>query len=438
MNKLHITAADIAAHYAILDDIGNLGPGRGFLRAPYSDAESQAMAYFEGIATNSGLRSRYDSIGNLIIETPGHFEQWIETGSHLDTVPEGGNFDGCAGVVAGFTAIALIWKQTTPLRKGLRLRIFRGEESACFGIASIGSRAAFGVLPASALQQCWQGKSLATAMQEQHANPSAIESGKAALTERECNRIDAFIELHIEQGKVLQQQHLEIGIVTSIRGSKRNWVTLKGVFDHSGATPMGAHYRHDCNLAMAYMQVRLDDLLRNFAGQAEDLVQTVGIINSHDGMNQRHNISNNAVSKISGAACFSFEVRGANISMVDQYCRQAFTLIEQTAREFGISAAIETFSDQAGVATLDHAIRQQLADGCAMLNFSHREMASGAWHDAGTCAQHQRNDGSTIPTGMIFIPCRDGISHSPDEHATTRQIANGASLLAICMQQLAT
>lgn len=365
------------------------------------------MLYFSQCAEACGLSHRVDAIGNLIIETTSISGQWIETGSHVDTVPGGGNYDGLAGVVAGFEALKAIRHSIRTLKHGLRLRIWRGEESAAFGIASIGSRAAFGQLPPASLSMTCRGKTLADAMTDQGINPNIIEQGRPAIATDELDSINAYIELHIEQGKVLESQLREIGIVTAIRGSRRSWVSLRGTFDHSGATPMGCDYRHDCNLAMAHMHVRLDQLLQKHITDGIDLVQTIGVINSHSGMSKKLTIDNNAVSKVSGAAFFSFEVRGCKADKVAAYHEQAEKLIHQTAAEFGITAAIETFSDQSGIAALDKPLQQQISRTCDSLKLDHMLMASGAWHDAGTMAQQRRTDGNHIPVGMIFIPCRD-------------------------------
>jgi len=410
----------------------------GFNRPAYSDEESCVMQYFAERARASCLNHYLDTLANLVIETSGHFDHWIETGSHVDTVAAGGNYDGLAGVVAGFEALLSVSSSRIPLKHGLRLRIWRGEESASFGITSIGSRAAFAELPAASLQQRYQGKTLAHAMGKQHANPQLIEQMQASISKHEKEQISAYIEMHIEQGKVLENEQLDIGIVTAIRGSRRSWVTLSGAFDHSGATPMGTTYRQDCNLAMAYMHVRLDKLLQSYNRNGSELVQTIGMINSSSDMNEKLLIQTNAVSKVSGLAYFSFEVRGCDAASVAAYCEQAEAVICNTAAEFATQAEIETFSDQSGIPALDQAIQQHATDACKTLNLSHMSMPSGAWHDAAVVAAQQQNSGSTIPTGMIFIPCRDGISHSADEYTSPQAIAAGASVLATTMLHLAS
>lgn len=379
---------------------------------------------------------RYDHIGNLTIETPGNNSEWIETGSHVDTVADGGNYDGLAGVVAGFEVLHAAVNSNSVNKRGLRLRIWRGEESAAFGISSIGSRAAFGKLPCSALHHSYSGQSLSDAIKEQGFNPALIQDGIASITSSELNSMAAFIELHIEQGKVLESLGSDIGIVSSIRGSKRSWIDITGTFDHSGATPMGSTYRSDANLAMAHMLVELDQLLNRHNACGGDLVQTTGLINSDEHANGK--LSSCAITKVSGTACFSLDVRGCHQEEVDLYCEQAFIQVQKIAKQFAVSANIETFSNQAGIMQLDQHIQKTAAACCETLKLNHLTLPSGAWHDAATVAAQVKSNGQTIPTGMIFIPCRAGVSHSPDEFSSAEQIAKGATLLAAVMMQLAS
>ena len=201
---------------------------------------------------------------------------------------------------------------------------------------------------------------------------------------------------------------------------------------------MGIEFRRDCNLAMAHMLVALDSLLEDFNRCGNDLVQTIGIINSGAAITAHPHIEHCAVSKVGGAACFSLEIRGIDAEAVMQYMRAAEQLIEETAAGFGVSTDIETFSEQAGVSQLDTVLQQRLVDICESHDYRYMHLPSGAWHDAATVSQAQKSDGSPIPTAMIFIPCRDGISHHADEYASDEQIATGATVLAKAMQQLAS
>lgn len=424
-----ITAENIETHYKKLNQIG--AAEHGFHRAAYSDAETAAMAYIEQAAQAGGLLSRRDAVGNLIIETPDDHAHWVETGSHMDTVPAGGNYDGVAGVVAGLEALLTIKNSGLVLNHGLRLRIWRGEESAAFGEASIGSQAAFGSLDPERLDSTNQGETLAQAMASQKADPDCIRLAQPTISTDEKDSITAYIELHIEQGKVLETKQLDIGIVTGIRGSLRRWIRFAGAFDHSGATPMGAKYRQDVNLAMAHALVELDKLAANAIAEGHDIVQTIGVINSSaDQNNQSPALFNNAVSKVSGFGYFSHEIRSCSAIQAQALATQGDALIRQTAAQFAVNVEIEQFSASDGIPALNSDLQTLLAESCQLQKISFTYLPSGAWHDAAVLCSQQKSDGSPIPVGMLFIPCRAGISHSPDEYSSPAQIALGASVLA--------
>ena len=432
-----IPSENIETHYNKLNQIGVVASGtaeHGFHRPAYSDAETDAMTYIEQAAQAGGLLSRRDAAGNLVIETPGEYKHWVETGSHMDTVPAGGNYDGVAGVVAALEAILAIHRDKPALPVGLRLRIWRGEESAAFGITSIGAQAAFGALDPEVLHNSFQGQSLKQAMASQHADPDCIQSATATISAAEKDGIAAYIELHIEQGKVLEQSQRDIGIVTGIRGSVRRWVRFSGAFDHSGATPMGADYRKDVNLAMAHTLVQLDKLVTDAVAEGQDIVQTTGVINSSPDQNEQYpTVYQNAVSKVSGFGYFSHEIRSCSAEQAKAFTTQADALIRQVAEQFGVTVEIEQFSASDGIPELDTEIQQILVESCRLQNASFKHLPSGAWHDAAVLCSQRKSDGSPFAVGMLFIPCRAGISHSPEEYSSPAQIALGASVLAQAM-----
>lgn len=439
-SNITISPESIKDRYRTLDYIGNLGttPEAGYLRAAYSDDETRAMKVLAKAAADAGLNCKWDSIGNLSIETPGNFSDWIETGSHLDTVPYGGNFDGLAGVVAGLEAIIALQAASEQLKRGMRLKVWRGEESATFGVASIGSKAAFGILGPAALSNSFQGTSLKDAILSQNADPSLIENKRATISPKEIDSIYAYIELHIEQGNLLETSGKEIGIVLGIRGAARMIVSLEGAFDHSGATPMGSSYRKDVNLALGHIIVRLDELATRHIKDGMDLVQTIGIINSSSELNDLNTyIYRNAVTKVSGFGYFSHEVRSCNSDESELFWLEAKEVIRNTSKEFGISASIEELSNTPGIPSLNDSIQAALEAASREVDASFMKMSSGAWHDAAVVAGQQRSDGNFIPTGMLFIPCKEGKSHSPEEYSSPEQIAKGATVLARTMLRLA-
>ena len=440
MLSFRIHPDKITAQYEVLNTIGALGksPADGYLRAAYSPEETQAMSHIERSARTGGLSSRWDAAGNLIVELPGETDQWVETGSHLDTVPYGGNFDGAAGVVAGLAAMFHLKAKAPRPHRGLRLRVWRGEESATFQEACLGSKAAFGVLNPASLENRYEGVSLKQAMVSQGVDPALILTETPALSQEEIDGITAHVELHIEQGNMLEKTGNEIGIVTGIRGAYRQWVTLEGQFDHSGATPMGSDFRKDVNLALAAILLRLDDLARESFPRENDLVQTVGVINSSRDRNDRFpGVYRNAVTKVSGYGYFSHEVRSCDTEFRDRYCSKAQDVITETALSYGVKPQIEVFADNPGIQNLNTDIQNVVAAACEGLRYSYTHIPSGAWHDAAVVAQQPQSSMRAVPVGMIFIPCRNGRSHCPEECTSPYQIAAGASVLAGTLWDLA-
>ncbi|MDH3972958.1 MAG: hydantoinase/carbamoylase family amidase [Deltaproteobacteria bacterium] len=439
MAALNISPASIERHYRKLDKIGVAGSTReaGYIRTAYSVEETSVIEYIAQAAKGAGLLTRCDGIGNLIVETPGNYNEYVETGSHADTVPFGGNYDGLAGIVAGLEAIIMLHRSSEVLKKGLRLRVWRGEESAAFGYASMGSRGAFGCLHGPALKASYKGHTLEEWMHRCGVDSECIKKGVPALSQEEIDSISAYVELHIEQGNFLEVKSKDIGIVSGVRGPARYLVHLMGEFDHSGATPMGSEYRKDTNLALGYILVALHELAQEHLNKGMDLVQTMGVINSINDLNDKYGeVYKNAISKVSGFAYFSFEVRSCNENM-NEYCKNARLLIEKKAKEMGVETHIEELSFTPGIDSLHMEIRESIEKSCRETGASFLEMVSGAWHDAAVIAEQKRSDGSLIPSGLIFIPCRNGKSHSPDEYSRPDQIAKGAIVLAKTLLKLA-
>lgn len=440
MTSLLVRESTIAEHYSVLNTIGCLGPSpaAGFLRAAFSDEETAAMRYIEGRARDLGADARWDHAGNLSLSWPGTSPGFVETGSHLDTVPMGGNYDGAAGAVAGLSAIAAIVTSGEPRTKGLRLRIWRCEESSTYNAACAGSNAAFGLLPAHALENRFRGRTLAEAMAGQGVDVAAVRAGKPSIPVEERDEILGLYELHIEQGNLLEVEHVTTGIITSIRGSRRFRVRISGEFDHSGATPMGVEYRQDANLAMAYMHVRLDERCAAARRRGEDVVSTVGVINSNREWNEADpRVYQNAVPKVSGFAYFCFDVRSSSNATLERYSEEARTVILDTARELRVNAEVEQIGGAGALEATDSRLREILTRAAAQAGISSREMPSGALHDAAIVGSQLQSSGERIPVGMIFIPCRRGKSHCPEELASSSDIAAGATVLANAMLEVA-
>jgi hydantoinase/carbamoylase family amidase len=424
----------------MLSQIGNLGSNRedGFLRAGWSNEESEAFAYIKKCAEEKGFCAEEDAVGNLYLRVAASgTDQVVQVGSHLDTVPAGGLFDGGAGIVAGLEAISAVLESKKELAVGMELVVWRSEESATWKSVCIGSRAALGINPPEILNNIFGGKMLEEAIKAQGYDPSPIQEQRPALSKDRQKQIRAHLELHIEQSVKLEVTGTDIGVVSSIRGTRRKRIIVRGEAAHSGGTPMGKKYRSDANLAIAYMQTRLDASCQEEIGKGNDLVQTVGVLNSDQNYNQTHQeIYSNAITKVSPIGYFSLDFRSNNVDFLNSYERQAKQIIEETAKEFGVEVQIEALTQMDPLESLDSKIHKMAIEVSQKYGYSAISLPSGALHDAAILGSHIREDGTVIPIGMLFIPCRKGISHNPLEYASSLAIKKGSEVLAGILEEV--
>jgi hydantoinase/carbamoylase family amidase len=438
---LTIDISDIHTHFQVLQKIGNLGPGmeHGFLRAPWSDEESAAFEYFAQAGKEAGFETEYDAVGNLFLRVSGKSEKTIQAGSHLDTVPKGGLFDGGAGIVAGFEAIRAVQKELGTPDTTLELVIWRGEEAATFGSVYMGSSAAFGIADPEILSLSYKGKTLEEAITSQGFSCEPIKNSSPTISRKKLDSVIAHFELHIEQATRLESGNFDIGIVTSIRSSRRFRVIIRGQSAHSGATPMGTAFRKDAVLAFAYMHTRLNEALTRENNSGADLVQTVGIINNHKVTNEEFpEIFDASITKISELCYFFLDIRSNKTSELNRYQETALAILRKTAEEFSTRIEIQQISFGDPIESLDAHLQHLLATSCTELGYTVTSLPSGGGHDAGIVSKQKKSDGSTIPAAMIFIPCRNGISHNPMEYTSDEAVQKGAMVLAntiLSMQQ---
>jgi N-carbamoyl-L-amino-acid hydrolase len=371
----------------------------GFTRTSYGDGEQRAHDRVRALAETLGLPVHVDAALNLYVTYPGRDRSLpaAMTGSHLDTVPCGGNFDGAAGVVAGLAVFAA-WKAAgyVPDRDCMVMAI-RAEESAWFPISYPGSKAAFGILPPEALElkRADSGRSLRAHIEEQGGDADVLAASKASLNPK---NIDRFIELHIEQGPHLIAQDIPVGIVTGIRGSTRyRHAAAIGAYAHSGAVPRYA--RADAVLAVSRLLVALDEDWTRFENEGRDLVITAGCFSTEAGRAD--------FSKISGRVDFSIDIRSCENDLLpilnDTVKSRAAVISASSGVTFELGEKTGSLP-----ATMDAGLRRRLVDIATLLDIPAIEMASGAGHDAAVFA----NQG--VATAMIFVRNANG-SHNPDE-----------------------
>jgi beta-ureidopropionase / N-carbamoyl-L-amino-acid hydrolase len=405
----------------LFDDIRELSSdGVGVTRDSYGKGESATAEYLRYAAEMEGLRVDVDRAANLIFSLPNSDRQlpavWV--GSHMDSVPQGGNFDGLAGIVAGLLCLVAQKQSGQPPVTPLRVIAFRGEESAWFGKAYVGSGSLFGKLSASDLElrHRTSGKSLGSCMEQVGADIAAIASQKPLFDK---SRAKAYLELHIEQGPVMVARNVAIGVVPGIRGNVRhNRITCVGEAGHSGAVPRWM--RHDAMFAVADLITRLDEHWRVLLERGIDLVVTTGMVGTDP--------SEHAISRIPGTVHFSFEARSKSHETLEAFYQLMRAECVSISRERGVTFEFDRRLESSP-ATMDEKICAALAESCDRMGTRFETVPSGAGHDASLFAN------AGIPSGMLFIRNENG-SHNPHETMSIGDFMLGVRVLADAIEHL--
>jgi len=388
-----------------LDNIWNIGTTDegGVTRLAYSDKETEAIEYIcDELPDDFDIRT--DSIGNVFASTDLDADQTTFIGSHLDSVFNGGRLDGALGVVVALEAIEGAYETGDP-DVPPTLVIFRAEESSRFGQWGLGSRGALGRLTVEDFSATDQSNiPLWQAMQQQGFQPGNLSEPTIDL-----DRVAGFLELHIEQGRVLDENGTNLGIVTGIRAPVRYRITVHGNYDHSGATPMGL--RQDAIAGAATMITEIESMA-NEATEDGDLVATVGEFTAHGG----------AINKVCGKVSFPLDIRSNDEPFRDEFERNVRDRIETIAEERALTVETDLV-DQSSPVELDERTTSLLESIASESDLSHQRLPSGGGHDAMNL-QH-----AGVPTGMVFVPSIDGISHNPDEATPQEAIRDATEVL---------
>ena len=373
--------------------------GVGITREAYGPGEAVAHRIVREAADAVGLETRADPAGNLLMTLPGsdRAAKRVVLGSHLDSVKSGGNYDGAAGVLAGLAAVAGMKRAGFVPGRDVTVVAVRAEEAgAWFPVSYPGSRAALGLLKPAELgiRRMDSGRSLADHMREEGFDPAWIEAGGTTFSPADTA---AFLELHIEQGPVLDTEGVPVGIVTGIPGSRRlRAARVVGETNHSGATPR--KYRRDAAIALAELAYRIDDRWAVLDAQGHALVCTFCVLAT---------TADAGFTRIAGEAEFQLDVRSVNPRSVDAVMETLYEIIPEIEARRGVRFELgaETGSR---AAPMDAGIQAALARAADALGIRHRAMASGGGHDAAAFVQ------AGIPAGMIFVRNQNG-SHNPHE-----------------------
>ena len=387
-------------------------PGEGINRLAFTDADWAGRQYIIDRMVDAGLTVETDGFGNVIGHKVGKNPDLpvVMVGSHTDSVPNGGNYDGVVGVLSAIEVIRSMNDDGFEHDHTIAVVSFMCEESGRFGDATLGSKAMRGELRLQDLHRLVdkQGISLYEALKGRNLNPDEIKQVEYKRP------VKSFTEIHIEQGKVLEHEAKPIGVVTGIAAPERFYVTIRGNADHSGATPM--NLRHDALCGASKIILGIEEIA---AMQEEPpVVGTVGIVEVTPG----------AMNVIPGEVKLGVDIRSISEVARNSVVTLVKEFIDVTTDKRGLSYTIEPIAQDHPVA-MHPAMIREIEAVVTSLGVEYMALPSGAGHDA----MHWADD---VPTGMIFIPCLNGISHNPAEFAEMDDIVMGAQVLDNVLRKL--
>ncbi|QDH25956.1 hydantoinase/carbamoylase family amidase [Neokomagataea tanensis] len=372
--------------------------GKGMTRPSYSDKENQAHAVFIEVAEAHGLEVRKDWAANLFVTLPGQNRSLpaVMTGSHVDTVPCGGNFDGAAGAIAGLIVLCA-WK-TSGYRpqRDTTLIVTRAEESVWFPISYLGSRTAFGLIDSALLEtpRSDDGLSLREHMSACGAQPDLCGSAPVL----NAHNIDCFVEVHIEQGPVLIEDKVPLGVVTAICGSTRyRSAVVTGKYAHSGATPR--RFRSDAVMAGASLMTGLYAEWQAAENEGHEMTLTFGVC-------QTDPLQANFAA-VPGKLDFVVDIRSRDVSLLERMNACVIQNAHRVEDAFNVQVDLGVRT-QSAPAVMDKGLQALASTAADALGIGYATIASGAGHDAATFA------GQGVPSLMLFVRNENG-SHNPDE-----------------------
>lgn len=375
-------------------------------RVLFSEADLRARRFVKKLCRDAGLILREDAVGNIFARWEGSEKNLpaVATGSHIDAIPNAGKYDGVVGVLGGIEAIRALKKINFQPKRSIELLIFTSEEPTRFGLGCVGSRLLAGVLspPKAAALRSKDGRFFGQWLKR------AGLKGRLGSVRLRKNYYSAFIELHIEQGPILETKGLSIGIVQKIAAPSTLRIQLAGAGGHAGATLMPG--RRDALLAGAEIALAVENAALTTG--SPDTVGTTGVFQIEPG----------AVNSIPCRATLEIDLRDTNVEARNA----ALAKIEKTARAICARRKIKLNCERLNVdppAICDAALVQTVYYACRQLNISSKKLISRAYHDSLFMAR-------VCPVTMIFIPCRGGISHRPDEYSSPPQIEKGVRVLA--------
>jgi len=395
-----------------LEDLAKFGeePGGGILRLALSDADLMARDWFKGRMRDAGFQVREDAVANIIGRLDPVFGETgapcIATGSHMDAVLHGGKFDGAAGLCCSLEAIRAIQESGLSIPCPLELIVFTDEEGGHYA-GTFGSRAMFGLLVEDEIYKSRGTGRPFLAQSLERIGKDPAHFGKAV---RSPSEFRAFLELHIEQGPVLDSLGIPVGVVEGIVAIDRHMIEVAGKAGHAGTTPM--RLRDDALVKAAGIVTAFNRTVRSLGA---GIMGTIGEMKVYPG----------AFNIIPGKVEMTLDLRSMRPSLLKTARKRIKDLVRSTP-----GARLETALSKNG-SRMDRKIMNLIEESCRQRGISWKRMGSGAGHDAMTFPAQG------IPAGMIFIPCKEGKSHCPEESIRWKDAAVGAQILADTIVRIA-
>ena len=397
-----INGERLLADLRALAAIGGL-PDGGVDRLAWSDNDLAGRRWFAERMGVAGIEPRVDAALNVFGHMPGTKGPWLLTGSHLDSVPNGGRLDGAYGAVAALEVLRTLAESHDPLAQQLEIVGFADEEGVRFEVGLIGSLALVGELDIERLRDRVDSHGVPI---RQVLATAGRDLDRMIEVQEHRQSIKGFIELHIEQGPRMEADKIDLAVVTGIVGVHRQRIEIHGTQNHAGTTPF--RLRHDAGRAAARAAAELRDLVQGVDAEA---VANIGSMQFHPG----------GVNVIPGRAQFTLEVRHLDERVLGEAVWAFGTRLERICLEEGCRAEVELLSS-VPPAPMDATVMEALEQACTELGRKPTKLSSGAGHDAAVLSRH-------VPSGMLFVPSVGGVSHSPRETTSDEHLVLGARAL---------
>jgi len=402
-------------------------PTQAVTRIIFTPRDLEARAWLKSLADDAGFTTRVDAVGNTFFRWVGSHPEFgiVGTGSHTDAIPHSGMYDGTVGVLGGLEAMRALKESGFTPKRTIETLMFTSEEPTRFGIGCIGSRLLGGVIdPLTADQlpdrlpetepDAPTGVTLAQ-VRTQAGFTGALSDVKLA-----SDYYHAWVELHIEQGPLLEREGIQLGIVTNIAAPAAYRYTVEGFGGHAGALLMPDRRDALCGAAELILAIEHFTLEANARSGGVDSVATVGMVAVHPG----------AVNSVPSRVLVTLDIRDTEVARRDHIMAQLHARIKEIESNRRLKITEETTNADVPAVSDPHIV-STLEAICRAENISYKKMVSRAYHDSSFMAR-------VAPVAMLFIPCRNGVSHRPDEYSSPEAIARGTQVLALALTSLSS